>query len=324
MDGFRRLLVGIGWALLTVFASAVAYVVLTPDPPPMGGAQPAAQPSRITPSSLVAPVTSAIHSVEAWADALSPDCAAPGFESAAQANGLTEATLVWAPFHRPETGWEIYAPRVSQEIGATCAPDTPAFASRLSLWQGAHHLKADGQMDTTTFGVMNNSWEMARPFVQISQKGICPDAPIESTLASAAPEEGYARKPIQLRPAALAAYRQMLQAARAASPAIAADPRLLSIFSGYRSPDSDAARCARDNDCENITRAACSAHRTGLAVDLYLGAAPGSAPELSDDTNRLYQSHTPAYAWMIANAGRFGFVNYPFEPWHWEWTGEAP
>jgi zinc D-Ala-D-Ala carboxypeptidase len=21
---------------------------------------------------------------------------------------------------------------------------------------------------------------------------------------------------------------------------------------------------------------------------------------------------------------RFGFVNYPFEPWHWEWTGEPP
>jgi hypothetical protein len=24
---------------------------------------------------------------------------------------------------------------------------------------------------------------------------------------------------------------------------------------------------------------------------------------------------------MVANAARFGFVNYPFEPWHWEWTG---
>ena len=58
-------------------------------------------------------------------------------------------------------------------------------------------------------------------------------------------------------------------------------------------------------------------------MDLYLGAAPGQAPELSDDVNRLYQSKSPVYAWLVANASRFGFVNYPFEPWHWEWTGEA-
>jgi LAS superfamily LD-carboxypeptidase LdcB len=25
---------------------------------------------------------------------------------------------------------------------------------------------------------------------------------------------------------------------------------------------------------------------------------------------------------MIRNAGRFGFINYAYEPWHWEWTGE--
>ena len=35
-------------------------------------------------------------------------------------------------------------------------------------------------------------------------------------------------------------------------------------------------------------------------------------------------SRTAVYRWMVANAARFGFVNYPFEPWHWEWTGEAP
>ena len=24
----------------------------------------------------------------------------------------------------------------------------------------------------------------------------------------------------------------------------------------------------------------------------------------------------------MVNAGQFGFVNYAYEPWHWEWTGE--
>jgi LAS superfamily LD-carboxypeptidase LdcB len=44
----------------------------------------------------------------------------------------------------------------------------------------------------------------------------------------------------------------------------------------------------------------------------------------SADANRLYQVGTPAYRWLVANAARFGFVNYVFEPWHWEWIGQAP
>ena len=69
------------------------------------------------------------------------------------------------------------------------------------------------------------------------------------------------------------------------------------------------------------TRASCSPHRTGLAMDLFLGAAPGFRPDSSADPNRLYMSRTPEYRWLVANAGRFGFVNYPFEPWHWELRG---
>jgi LAS superfamily LD-carboxypeptidase LdcB len=59
-------------------------------------------------------------------------------------------------------------------------------------------------------------------------------------------------------------------------------------------------------------------------MDLDLGAASGFGPDSTDDANRLFISRGAAYRWMVANAGRFGFVNYPFEPWHWEWTGEAP
>jgi len=56
-------------------------------------------------------------------------------------------------------------------------------------------------------------------------------------------------------------------------------------------------------------------------MDLYIGALPGQSPVSSDDANRLYQTQTPAYRWMVKNAARFGFVNYVFEPWHWEWVG---
>jgi len=67
--------------------------------------------------------------------------------------------------------------------------------------------------------------------------------------------------------------------------------------------------------------ARCSAHRTGTAVDLYVGAAPGHLPVDSDNANRLHLSKTPAYRWLVQNAARYGFVNYVFEPWHWEWVG---
>jgi LAS superfamily LD-carboxypeptidase LdcB len=30
------------------------------------------------------------------------------------------------------------------------------------------------------------------------------------------------------------------------------------------------------------------------------------------------------YRWLVANADRFGFLPYAYEPWHWEWAGEAP
>ena len=132
----------------------------------------------------------------------------------------------------------------------------------------------------------------------------------------------YGGKVMQLRAGALAAYEAMRSAARAEDPRIAADGRLMMLFSAYRSPQFDAARCAREGNCQGIVRASCSAHRTGLAMDLYLGAAPGFAPDSSADANRLFISRGPAYRWMVLNASRFGFVNYPFEPWHWEWTGE--
>jgi LAS superfamily LD-carboxypeptidase LdcB len=119
----------------------------------------------------------------------------------------------------------------------------------------------------------------------------------------------------------LEAYRRLVAAARASVPALTADRRLLTIFSGYRNPDSDDARCQRDNNCQGIVRASCSAHRTGTAMDFYLGAAPGFAVDSSDDANRLYLSRTPAYLWLVHNAEGFGFLNYPFEPWHWEWKG---
>jgi hypothetical protein len=240
---------------------------------------------------------------------------------AARRNEQSLTQLSFAPFRRAELGWEVYEPLIAHEIGATSDPGSPGFARSLAAWQARQGLRPTGVMDPATFTAMEVVWQGRRPFVAAS-KAQCPPSPPETSLATIPSADAYGGKVMLLRPGALAAYQSMAAAARAATPALKADKRLLTIFSAYRSADSDAARCARENNCQGVVRASCSAHLTGLAIDVYLGAAPGLKPESSDDANRLFISRGPAYRWMVANASRFGFVPYPFEPWHWEWTGE--
>jgi D-alanyl-D-alanine carboxypeptidase len=247
---------------------------------------------------------------------------APAFVGASQQNAASLRTVVWSVFGRPEVGWEIYAPLTAHEIGVDCPGDAPGFAAALAAWQGDHRLPANGVMDEATLRALDRTWQGRRPFVAASAHGACPAPP--ASLASARLDEGYGGKQIQLREGALSAYRRMVAAARAQEPVLAGDKRMLTIFSGYRDPAADAARCVAEQNCNSVVRATCSAHRTGLAMDFFLGAAPGFSPDSSADPNRLYQSRSNAYLWLVGHARDFGFVNYPFEPWHWEWTGEAP
>jgi hypothetical protein len=251
--------------------------------------------------------------------AQSATCADSRYVAASAANARSVTTLAFSPFGRAERGWETYAPLIQKEIGAACPASSSGFAAALARWQGRHGLKATGVMDAATFAAIKNAIQLRRPFVLQSRRA-CPAAPPAAALATGTAREGYGGKPLVLRPQALAAYRRMVAAARAESAAIRADTRLLTAFSSFRSPDYDAARCQRDGNCDGVRRATCSPHRTGYAVDLYLGQAPGFGPDSTADANRLHLSRTAAYRWLVANAGRFGFHNYPFEPWHWEWA----
>ena len=242
------------------------------------------------------------------------------FAAAARANTESLTTLPLTPFGKLETGWAIYAPAIAREAHTVCAVDTPGFARALARWQFAHGFTAHGAVDADTFAAMKDIWQKRRPFVVLREAGICPDPPTD--LVPLTPDESRLDKVVELRPKALKALRRMVAAARRDVPEVAADPDMLTVFSGYRDPADDAARCTAEQNCQGLVRAECSAHRTGLAIDLILGSAPGFAADSSDDTNRLYQSRTAAYLWLVANARRYGFVNYVFEPWHWEWTGQ--
>lgn len=248
-------------------------------------------------------------------------CVASGWETAAAANSQSLVGLAWTPFGRPETGWTIYAPVVAREIATRCAPDSAGFAAAYAPWQKRHGLPADGVFKAVDFHRMLADVELRRPFVQQTSKGICPAAPPETALATAQPGEVYGGRAIQLRAGALAAYRAMVAAARAQG--LAAHGELMKLVSGYRGPAEEAARCA-DGGCNKYSRAHCSAHRTGLALDLYLDHLPGVDPTSTDEANRAAMARSPEYRWMVTHAGDFGFLPYPFEPWHWEWTGEPP
>lgn len=247
---------------------------------------------------------------------------APQFSGAAQANARTFATLPWSPFGVAETGWDAYAPVIAAEIHTACPPQSAGFAGALAAWQAAHGLPPGGIVEPATFEKMRIAWMLRRPFVVETRDGHCPPGPDAASLVLAGKDEGYWGKAVQLRPAALDAWRRLRAEARRAVPSAASDPQLLRIVSGYRSPAENVARCLTGG-CGGAARANCSAHQTGTAMDLYLGSAPGFDPTSSTDVNRSWQAATPLYRWLAANASRFGFVGYPYEPWHWEWAGDA-
>jgi zinc D-Ala-D-Ala carboxypeptidase len=293
---------------VTAVAAFVAAVLAacSPAPPPTVpgsplGAAPAPMPG-------VRPVAAA--------------CLLQGWREAARANAGSLHTLAWAPFGRPETGWEIYLPLIQHEIATACPPDSEGFAAALARWQTANGLGGEGVLTEPVFLAMKRVVQTRRAFVRFTAEGDCPETP--DLITAARPDEGLGGKPVWLQPRALAAYRLMAAAARAEVPEIAADPDGLKIFSGYRSPSADAARCVAEGNCDGLVRARCSPHRTGLAADIYVGHLPGFTADSTADANRLHMTRTAAYLWLVRNAGRFGFVNYVFEPWHWEWTGEPP
>ncbi|MGN6518375.1 MAG: M15 family metallopeptidase [Dokdonella sp.] len=123
-----------------------------------------------------------------------------------------------------------------------------------------------------------------------------------------------------LAPRAARAYARL-------SAAAAADGVELQLVSAFRSAEYQLGilerKLARGQSIDEILRVSAapgySEHHSGRAVDL---TAPGFVP-LEEEFE-----HSAAFAWLVANAARFGFaLSYPrdnlhgiaYEPWHWCW-----
>lgn len=237
------------------------------------------------------------------------------------ANAISLYSLEWAPFGSTEWGWEAYLPLIQRELKTGCAPGTPIFASHMAAFQQTHGLAPTGLFDSDTFQVFRGLWQERRPFVMARVRGECPDPPPINQLGYLVESEEHADRLTRLlRRDVLDAYRRLVAEARAQVPEVAADPELLQIFSGFRDPEADAARCAQSGNCDGIRRAVCSPHRTGAAVDLYVGRIIGLSVDSTDPVSRQHMAKGATYRWLVENAGRFGFVPYVYEPWHWEYV----
>jgi hypothetical protein len=244
------------------------------------------------------------------------------FVQAAAKNAGSIDSLEWAPFGAKEKGWAVYEFLLDQTLATTCGAGTASFAQALAAFQARYKLPADGVFSPETFDVFKGVWQEQRAFVMARVAGLCPDPPASLALVAVPKaEETFDREDRQIRTDVLTAYERMLAAARFESSAIRADPKAMTIFSGYRSPDADQIRCETERNCDGTHRASCSAHRTGAALDLNVGWVQGVHADDATIENRMMQTRTPAYKWLVKNAARFGFVNYPFEPWHWEYVG---
>ena len=253
------------------------------------------------------------------ARAAAPCTGWPAFTAAAHRNGESLADLVWSPYGAPEKGWATYVPLVSLALGTDCPAGSPGFAWALGRWQTFHHMAPTGLFGPAEFAIMKTSWQQRRPFVRLRATGVCPAPPEAADLETATAAETLADHPMQLTRGAMAAYRAMVAAARRETSGL--EPDDLRLVSSVRSPAYDAERCAQAGNCDGVRRATCSAHRTGRALDLSLPPLPGRGSDSTAGENRAHMARSAAYGWLAANAWRFGFVNYTFEPWHWEYAG---
>ena len=242
----------------------------------------------------------------------------------AVANAISLYSLEWTPFGATEVGWGAYLPLLQKELGTDCEPGASDFAAALAAFQTRYALPATGGFDQATFEVLKGVLQERRPFVMARVRDECPDPPPLRELGYLeAPEEHADRLTRLLRRDVLASYRRMVAAARAEVPEVRNDPELLQIFSGFRDPEADAARCAAERNCDGLRRAVCSPHRTGTAVDLYVGQLLGMGVDSTNPASRQHMTQGATYRWLVKNAGRFGFVPYIYEPWHWEWVGAS-
>jgi uncharacterized protein YcbK (DUF882 family) len=317
---------------LATLASVVAIVPFgsQPDahrPPP--SAEHAQTPSLRSPSSNTADAgadearlskADEVRRAEAVPAAAAEALAPPGlFAGAAEQNRALRDSLTWTFGGKTQRGWAIYVPLIQRAVGTEEDATSENFAASLARWQKNVGLKASGVLDEPTLMRMVQTWQSGRMKSRVY--------PQPDQLLTVPPAEFYdssrADDLRQVERQTYAAYKRMLAAAAADSSLqlktrgdeLDAAEKYLKIVSAFRSREYQDRLRRLEPQAGRAALAVNSPHFSGRALDLYVGGEP----TITKDSNRLLQSETRAYKWLVKNAPRFGFCPYFYEPWHWEY-----
>jgi uncharacterized protein YcbK (DUF882 family) len=247
-----------------------------------------------------------------------PALAAP----AAEQNRLLRESLRWTFGGKPQRGWAIYVPLIQRLIGTDADAASENFAASLARWQKGAGLGASGVLDEATLMRMIATWQGRR------HRNSAYPQPDQLLTAPAAEfwDASRAEELRQVERQTYAAYKRMLAAAIADSSLqlagrngeLAASEKYLKIISAFRSREYQDRLRKLEPGAGRAALAVNSPHFTGRALDLYVGGEP----TITKDPNRLLQTETRAYRWLVRNAERFGFCPYFYEPWHWEYCAQ--
>lgn len=246
------------------------------------------------------------------------------FAAAAERNTVLKYELSWAFGGKPQRGWYLYTSLITRLLESEGEAAGSDFASALSRWQTAARMRPSGVLDDETLYRMVSTWQGAR---LKNKEYATPDRLLQAP-ASDFYDPTRADALRQVERETYAAYKRMVAAAAAdpstglkvtAAGELAPEEKFLKIISSFRSREHQASLRAQSPGSGRAGLAVNSPHFTGRALDLYVGGEPVE----TRDSNRALQVQTPAYRWLVANAERFGFRPYYYEPWHWEYVGHS-
>ncbi|MBS1809203.1 MAG: D-alanyl-D-alanine carboxypeptidase family protein [Acidobacteria bacterium] len=237
-------------------------------------------------------------------------------------NEQLKSNLDWFFGGKSQRGWSLYLPLISTLIETDQPLGSKEFAAALTRWQQLRGLPATGLLNQETWMKMVEQWQGCR-----SKDRTIPTAEKLHTVSGT---EFYdPERPLELRQVereTYAAYKRMVSAASRdlnlsldANGMLPASETYLKIISAFRSPEYQQKLRQQSPNSGRAGLAVNSPHFTGRALDLYVGGEPVS----TKDANRAVQVNTKVYRWLVKNAGKFGFIPYFYEPWHWEYNPQA-
>jgi len=244
----------------------------------------------------------------------------PFLEAAAQNTSL-RSDLIWTFGKKEQHGWYLYDLLIGETLKTQRDASTTDFAGTIASWQRQKGLVPNGVLDEDSWMALVGQWQNDR------LKDKTPATPEQLLIAPSSDFYDPARleELRQVEKTTYAAYRQMIAAAiadptlklaRTSAKELAPSEKFFKIVSSFRSREYQEKLRRESPNAGSAGLATNSPHFTGKALDLYVGGDPVD----TKDANRAIQVNTPAYKWLVRNAGRFGFRPYFYEPWHWEYV----